>query len=261
MYQQWMDVVPLWSLFLAASVITWLALEAGWRLGQWRQPHASEERDSSVGAMVGAILGLLAFMLAFTFSMAASRCDARRQGVLEEANAIGTTYLRARLLPEPQRTETAKLLREYVDVRLRAVQKDKLAEAIARSEELHEQLWTEATAAADKTPGSIMTGLFVQSLNEVIDLHAKRVMVGVRSRIPISIWAGLFALAMVGMAAVGYHAGLSATRRSPAMLLLVLAFAGVLFLIADLDRGHEGFLTVSQAAMSDLQKSMQSTAP
>ena len=68
-------------------------------------------------AIVGAILGLLAFMLAFTFSLAASRFEARRQGVLDEANAIGTTYLRARFLPQPQRDEAARLLREYVDVR------------------------------------------------------------------------------------------------------------------------------------------------
>ena len=220
-----------------------------------------EEKDAPVGAMVAAILGLLAFMLAFTFSMAASRFEARRQVVLEEANAIGTTYLRTRLLPEPQRTEAAKLLREYVDVRVRGVREGKVAEALARSEELHEQLWSQATAAAAKRPGSIMIGLFIQSLNEVIDLHAKRVLVGLRSRIPVSIWGVLFGLTVVGMASTGYQAGLSATRRSPAMFLLVLAFAGVLFLIADLDRPREGFLRVSQAAMTDLQRSMQPAKP
>src|SRR5262249_24872310 len=135
-----------------------------------------------------------------------------------------------------------------------------IAKASARSEELHEQLWTQAVAAAEKKPTPI-TGLFVQSLNETIDMHAKRLLVGTRSRIPISIWAGLFCLALLGMAAVGYRAGLSATRRSPAMLGMVLAFAGVLFLIADLDRGYEGFLTVSQQPMLDLQKSMRDAKP
>jgi hypothetical protein len=252
-----LDAVPLWGLFLASGAIALLALETGYRLGQWRHEHVAGEKDAPVGAMVGAVLGLLAFMLAFTFSMAATRFEARRQVVLEEANAVGTTYLRARLLPEPQRTEVAKLLREYVDVRVRAVQEGKVAEALVRSEEVHEQLWSQAMTAAEKDPHSIMTGLFIQSLNEVIDLHSKRVLVGIRSRIPISIWGGLFALAIVGMASMGYQAGLSATRRSPAMLLLVLAFAGVLFLITDLDRGHEGLLKVSQAALTDLQKSMQ----
>ena len=121
-------------------------------------------------------------------------------------------------------------------------------------------LWAQAIAAADKNPGSIMTGIFIQSLNEVIDLHAKRILVGMRSRIPVVIWVGLFGLATLGMAAVGYQAALSATRRSPAMLALVLAFAVVLLLIADLDRGQEGLLRVSQQAMIDLQTSMQRTA-
>ena len=170
-----LDVVPLWGLFLAMCVLTWLALEGGYRLGRWRHDATSDEKDAPVGAMVAAVLGLLAFMLAFTFSMAASRFESRRQAVLEEANAIGTTYLRARLLPEPQRGEVAKLLREYVDVRVRGIREGKIAEAVARSEELHEQLWSQATAAAEKNPGSIMTGLFIQSLNDVIDLHAKRV--------------------------------------------------------------------------------------
>jgi hypothetical protein len=113
-----LDIIPLWGFLLAACALGWLALEGGYRIGKWRHAHASEEKDAPVGAMVGAILGLLAFMLAFTFSLAASRFEARRQVILEEANAIGTTYLRARLLPEPQRSEVAKLLREYTDVGL-----------------------------------------------------------------------------------------------------------------------------------------------
>jgi hypothetical protein len=142
-------------------------------------------------------------------------------------------------------------------VRVRGIQERKLTEAITRSEELHESLWTQAAEAAKNKDGNpVMTSLFVQSLNETIDLHAKRIMVGMRSRIPMSIWVGLCGLALLSMIGVGYQAGLSATRRSPAMLGLVLAFAGVLFLIADLDRSQDGFLIVSQQAMVDLQKSM-----
>ena len=251
-----LDVVPLGVLFLAACLLAWFAMEAGYRVGRWRHARAEEEKETTVGAMVGSILGLLAFLLAFTFSLAASRFDLRRQTVLDEANAIGTTYLRARLLPEPQRSDAAKLLREYVEVRVRGVADNKVAEAVARSEELHEELWLRAVAAAEARPTPI-TGLFVQSLNEMIDLHAKRMHVGVRNRIPISIWTGLIALALLGMAALGYQAGLSATRRSPAMLVMILAFAGVLYLIADLDRGHAGLLTVSQQALLDVQSSMR----
>ena len=82
-----MDVLPLWAVFLAEIVVGWLALEAGYRLGRWRHACTTEEKDAPVGAMVAAILGLVAFMLAFTFGLAASRYNAKRQTVLEEANA------------------------------------------------------------------------------------------------------------------------------------------------------------------------------
>jgi hypothetical protein len=240
-------------------------MEGGYRIGRWRHARQPDEREQPVGAMVASILGLLALVLAFTFSLAASRFDARRQTVLEEANAIGTTFLRARLLPEPEGSESALLLREYVDVRIRSVQQNKPEAAIARSEALHELLWREAGAAAEKDRNSIITGVYVQSLNNLIDLHAKRILVGIRSRIPLVIWVCLFGLAMLSMTSVGYQCGLSATRRSPAMPGLVLAFAVVLSLIADLDRGQEGLLQVSQQAMLDVQRSMQpshaSTSP
>jgi hypothetical protein len=231
-------------------------MEGGYRLGKWRRSHTSDEKELPVGAMVASILGLVALVLGFTFSLAASRFDARRMAVLEEANAIGTAELRSRLLPEPERGEIGRLLREYVDVRIKGTQQGQTAEAIVRSQELHELLWVQAAAAAEKDTGSIMTGVFIQSLNDVIDLHATRVLVGIRSRIPVVIWIGLIGLAMLGMAAVGYQAALAATRRSPAMLGLVAAFSVVLLLIADLDRGQEGLLQISQQSLVDLQQSL-----
>jgi hypothetical protein len=187
--------------------------------------------------------------------MAATRFEARRQMVLDEANAIGTTYLRAALLPEPHRTEIRTLLRDYVQLRLEAVQPGMTVPARARSEELQGQLWAQTVIVAEKKPTPI-TGLFIQSLNEVIDLHAKRVTMGLRNRIPITIWVALYATAILAMAGLGYYAGLASTTRSLASLTLVITFSGILFLIADLDRPQEGLLRVSQQAMIDLQKSL-----
>jgi len=255
-----LDAIPIWLLFLAVAICTGLALEGGYRFGRWRRALAADEKETPVGAMVGSILALFAFMLAFTFGMAGSRFEARRTAMLEEANAIGTASLRARLLPEPQRSASEKLLREYVDVRLRGVQGGNVEEAIAHSEELHELLWIQAVKAAETQPGPI-TGLYIQSLNETIDMHSERIQVGLRNRIPFVIWIGLFTLAILGMSSVGYHAGLAATRRSPAMLVLILAFAGVFFLIADLDRAHEGLIKVSQQSMIDVQRSMSFGKP
>jgi hypothetical protein len=255
MHSEPLDFVPLWALLPLELALLWIVMEVGYRIGKWRHAHMPDERDQPVGAMVASILGLVALVLGFTFSLAASRFDARRLGVLEEANAIGTCYLRTRLLPAPEHVETSGLLREYVDVRLAGIA-GRSDEAIARSNVLHELLWSQASSAAEKSPNPI-TGLFVESLNDVIDMHAKRLLVGIHSRIPIVIWIGIFGLSLLGVTAVGYQAGLTTTRRSPVMLALVLAFGIVLILIADLDRGQEGLLRISQHPLLDLQKSMQ----
>ena len=143
-----LDPFPLWTILPLTIVLAVLSVELGYRFARYRRQRDQSEKESSLGGMVGGTLGLLAFMLAFTFGLAGSRFEARRQVLLSEANAIGTTYLRAAMIPEPMRTESRNLLREYVDVRLKgAQQSDQLAQAIARSEELHNQLWAQAVAA------------------------------------------------------------------------------------------------------------------
>ena len=254
-YSTVLDVLPLWGVFLAVLVLVLAAIEGGYRLGSYRHRQSGREKEAPVGAMVGATLGLLAFMLAFTFGMAASRFDTRKQLVLDEANAIGTTYLRAAMLPE-RRDEIRVLLRSYVDARLEAVRSGRVAEQIVQSEQIQGQLWSAATAIGLQHPDSIVVGLFVESLNEVIDLHAKRVTAGLRNRIPGAIWVALLTIAALSLAAMGYHAGLVGTTRSLAIIVVAVTFSAVIALIADLDRPQEGTLTVSQQALIDLQQAM-----
>jgi hypothetical protein len=254
-YTTVLDALPLWGLFLAIVALVLAAIEGGYRLGSHRHNQPGREKETPVGAMVGAMLGLLAFMLAFTFGMASSRFDTRKQLVLDEANAIGTTYLRAAMLPE-RRDEIRDLLRSYVDTRLEAVRSGRVAEEILRSEDIQGQLWSAATAIGLQRGDSIVVGLFVESLNEVIDLHAKRVTAGLRNRIPGAIWATLLTIAMLSLAAMGYHAGLVGTVRSLTILVVAVTFSAVIALIADLDRPQEGTLTVSQQALVDLRQSM-----
>jgi hypothetical protein len=180
--------------------------------------------------------------------------------LLDEANAIGTTYLRAGMLPE-QGEPIRALLRDYVNARLDAVRSGNVAEGIRRSENIQQQLWTQAETVGAKNPNSIVVGLFIQSLNETIDLHAKRVQAGIRSRIPGAIWIGLLAVAVLSLTAMGYLEGLAGTRRSLAIVAVALAFSVVIELIADLDRPQEGVLKVSQQALLDVQQSMKAPGP
>ena len=200
----------------------------------------------------------MAFMLAFTFSMGGSRFDVRRQLVLDESNAVGTAYLRTAMLPEPQRTEIRNLLREYVEVRLRIVQDldTYVPKGLARSEELHRLLWEQAAGLGLENDRSVMVGLFIQSLNEVIDIHTKRVAAGLVHRIPEVIWITLFFIGLLGTAVIGYRAGLSGTRGIPATLALIFAFSAVMILIMDLDRPGQSLFQVSQQSMARLLENM-----
>jgi hypothetical protein len=256
-----LDALPLWAAFAASLASILFAADVGHRLGHMRHRLSEHEKEPTVGGIVAAELGLLAFLLAFTFSLAASRFEARRQTLLEEANAIGTAFLRAKMLPEPQGREIRQLLREYVDVRLAAVQEGTIESGIRRSNELHEKLWAGAVAAAEKDNRSVPIGLFIQSLNEVIDLHAKRVLVGLHSRIPTSIWLVLFAVAALSFGSMGYQSGLTGARRSPAVFPLALIFAAVMWMVIDLDRPQDGLLRVSQQPMIELRSTMDEPKP
>lgn len=251
-----LDDIPLWGMYLGTTVVVLVTVELGFQLGRYRQTNGLAEKDGPVGAMVAATLALLAFLLTFTFGLAASRFEARRQALLTEANAIGTTYLRAGLLPAPHRAEVEQLLRDYVETRLAGANPDRIQAAIARSEVLQSQLWSHASDVAALDAKSIMTGLFIQSLNETIDLHATRLH-ALRSRIPLAVWAMMALVTTMAMLATGYQEGLASARRSPVILALVLAFSGVVGMIADLDRPQEGLLRVSQQSLLDLQRGMQ----
>jgi hypothetical protein len=252
-----LDRFPLWLLLGGTIVVLLLAVEGGYRLGGYRRRRSEQEHGAHVLALVTTTMGLLALVLAFTFSLAATRFEARKQMVVDEANAIQTTYLRAGLLPGDHGAKVRKLLRDYVELRLvQAVRLDNVEQAVRRSEELHRDLWKEAEAVARDQPGSIAAELFIESLNRTIELHAMRVKVAVRSGIPGILWVTLFVVAILNLAAVGYHGGLVGTRRSPTIATVVLSLSIVLMLTADLDRPQEGALRVSQQAMIDLRRTM-----
>lgn len=256
LFQEPMAVLPLWFIFVATVVIVLLSIEVGYRVGLARRKYlVGVAEKEPTGEIVAAVLGLLAFMLGFTFHLSASRYDARRALVTEEANAIGTTYLRAGMLQDPQRAEIRKLLREYVDIRLAAIQSGQvrqIIQGIKESEKLHTKLWHEAEAAAAKNPGSVPAGLFTYSLNEVIDLHEKRVTLGLKTHIPTSIWGTLYLIAICSMGILGYHGGLSDSHRLSTVIPLTLAFSIVILLINSLDRPMAGLIKVSQEPLAKL---------
>ena len=253
------DAIPLWGVFVLTAALVLLAIEIGYRVGSRRRVRASNEQAGPVGVMAGSTLALLAFMLGFTFSFAAGRVDARRTALMNEANAIGTTYLRADMLPEPHRGEIRQLLRDDVTTQIEAANTTDLAPATARVDAIHAQLWEHATALGRDNPNSIVTGIFIQSLNEAIDQYSVRLMT-VRTRVARPVWFVLYTLTFLALLAMGYQIALTGTSRSPAVTFVALSFAIVICLVADLDRPHEGNIRVSQQPLLDLQTTMQADA-
>jgi hypothetical protein len=171
--------------FLIGIAFVLLASELGWRLGVRVDGHGA---SGNISALEQSLLGLLALIVGFTFLMALTRFEARRDAILNEANAIGTTALRARLLPEPERTELLKLLREYTQLRIDYIPTGKsfaeIPTLIGRSNIIQGQLWQQVKALAAKD-NMVPTGLFIQTLNEMIDSQGKRLS-ALRNYIPNS---------------------------------------------------------------------------
>jgi hypothetical protein len=243
------------TIFLIGLALILAAIE----LEHWLGVRAGGETAGNVSTLEGAVIGLLALILGFTFAMGLSRFETRRDAILTEANAIGTTALRARLLPEARRKEVLGLLRDYVNVRLDITQRpgtrDDLAAAIEKSNVLQEKLWQQAMAVAATDNAMVPTGLFIQTLNETIDDQAKR-LAALRNRVPNIVLLALFGIAIVASGFAGYASGLDARRsRVPVYVMGLLAFT-VIMLILDLDRPGAGFIEVSQQPMIDAAASI-----
>ena len=257
-----LDQSPVWLLYAGTVLLLFAANEAGFRLGTWRRAHMPEGEKVPASAIMGSTLGLLAFMLAFTFGMSGSRFDARKQLVLDEASAVLRAHQRAQFLPEPQRSECSRLLRDYVDLRVRVATIQSLSEMqdlVTRSEAVQDALWREAGTLADR-PSAILS-IFIQSLSELTDLQMKRVRAAVWNRIPPTIVLTLYGIAFLALTAMGYGAGLSESRTTVPSLMLILTFSAIIVLIVDLERPRQQLFDVSQQPMADVARRIQSFQP
>ena len=250
---QILDPLPILAVFGLFALVAMLCYEAGFRFGRWWQDRTPGEQEGPTGMLVGSILALLAFLLAVTMGMAADRFDARRAIVLDEANSIGTTYLRAGYLPEPASSQIRELLREYVPIRIVLTDATDAESDIARSTAIQRQLWTIAEGIARTTDKGDLVALFIESLNETIDLHETRVTAR-NARVPETVVLLLIVGSALSLLMVGYSAGLTKRRSLLSAAVLVIALGAVITIVVDLDRPREGFIQVSQQPLLDLQQ-------
>jgi hypothetical protein len=245
------------AFFVGSILLVMGSIEGGYQLGRIVDRRSAKEIESPVSAIEGSVLALLAFVLAFTFGISSNRFDARRELVRAEANTLRTAWYRSDFLPEPDRAESKRLLREYLAARVSAFQSaelERVERVIDEAEQTQARLWDMAVAHARTDMNSDVAALYIESLNELFAVHASRVAVGLQMRIPLGIWLTLALLTALGMAMVGYQAGIVTSQRTLAMPFLAVAFASVITLITSLDHPIGGFtLTqVSQQPLIDL---------
>jgi len=214
---------------------------------------------ADIALILGTVMTLLALLLGFTYAMSMSRFETRRELVIEEANAIGTTYLRAKTLPEPRSSEIQELLRQYTALRVEIVgmaddAPEKIREADNRSKQLHGLIWSHAAALARENPNPVIS-IFLETLNEMIDLHTKR-LAAFWNRVPFSIYLVLFVVSAITLWLIGYYFAISRQRVRILTTMLTLLVASVMWLIMDLDQPVRGAIKASQQSLIDLHQGL-----
>lgn len=240
---------------IAAGLLGFLlvALEAGFRAGRRAAGRGDAQASGQVGAVQGAVLGLLGLLLGFSFAGAGSRFLERQDLIVQEANAIGTAYLRADLLDEPHRSELRGALKRYTEHRLEAsagLRAGLNPAVLSEVEGLHARIWSAARAGVAARPAT-MVGV-LPPINEVIDLHSTRLAAG-RKHLPLLVLGLLVACSGVALAVIGYGGGMGGARRAPLTVSLAILIATALWITIDLDLPRAGLLQVSDAPLGALK--------
>jgi hypothetical protein len=220
--------------------------------------HRSDHLRDTFGVLQAAILGLVALLLAFGLTMAVGRYESRREAVVQEANAIGTTYLRAQTLAEPLRTRSLDLLVRYTDASIRlsdSVPNGPQAEtAIADQQKLQRTLWRLAAQALSDSPIASAPRLYIETLNEMIDMQTV-VVAGRSNRVPGPILAVEVAGAAIALGLLAFY--LAILSRGVITVVLAAALVTMLLLVTfDLDRPRRGLIRVPTTPLTSVRASM-----
>ncbi len=240
--------------FVAAFIALWFSNSIGVFLGQRLQPLKDEERGD-FGIVETATLTLLGLIIGFTFSMAVSRYDQRKNLEEAEANAIGTEYARADLLPAADTAKVHDLLRSYLDQRVLFYEtrdERQLVRVNIATAQLHRELWSAVQAHAAAQP-TVLTGLAVSGMNDVLNSEGYTGAAWL-NRIPVAAWCLMAAIAIGSNLLVGYGA-----REKCRFLFLVLPLTVSItfFLIADIDSPRHGLISVQPQNLINLSQTLQ----
>src|SRR5271156_311274 len=229
--------------FLVSFVVLWLSARIG--VGFRRREVPDEDTRHDLDLAVAATLTLLGLLIGFTFSMATSRYDQRKNYEEAEANAIGTEYTRADLLPAADAAATRTLLKNYLDLRISFYglrDPQRLRENDAQTARMQDDLWSGVRTPAMAQPNPLLA-LVVSGMNDVLNAQGYTQAAWL-NRIPLSAWLLMGVIALLCNAMIGYGAG-KRKSRSIVLALLPLAVSMSFFLIADIDSPRGGIIRVN----------------
>jgi len=237
--------------------------EAGRRLGMRRRARDPEGSRLGLGPVESATFGLLGLLIAFTFSGAASRFDARRNLVTEEANFIEQAWLRIDLLPEGDQATMRGHFREYLDARLASYDKlpDLTASAaeVERARMLQHTIWKGAvTSTRNNSGGSpFNANLLLGAINSMIEITTSRIM-ATRLHPPGVVYGMLFTAALMAALLAGYNSAGGKTRGWLHAVGLASIVSIALFVIIDMEHPRVGLIRVDavDVVLRELRRSM-----
>ena len=254
------------SIAIAASLLLLmiLALQIGFMIGiRSIAIKNCKPCKEHISTLLSSLLGMLALILGFSFSIALERHGSRSEAVIEEANAIGTAYLRTTLMPEGYRQQAQKLFVKYLDVRLKEshfnlTQREEREILNLQANKLQMQLWNSVSQAAVHDPNPVTTGLSVQALNEMIDAYGKRYAELNRHIPELVLWLLFLAFIIFG-GMLGYTAGISNHQPSKVVYVMLTIVVLVMYLVMDLDRPRRGLIHIDQTPMQSLKTLIQTS--
>lgn len=250
----------LFSVLLFVGML--ILLETGRRLGVRRRPRESEGERSNLGTVEGAVFALFGLLMAFTFSGAASRFNEKRMLIAEEANTIGTAYLRLHLVPEAE-PKLQQLFRRYVESRLETYRRMPNMKAasleMANSKAIQEEIWAESVMAT-RVPTShpAAAWLLLPALNSMIDITTTRSMM-LQVHPPRIIYALLFALGLICSLLAGYRMASGHYRSWLHILGFTVITVTIVYVILDVEYPRAGLIRLQSAdqVLVDVRESMK----
>ena len=256
------------SFFIIAPLMLmlfFLIMIAGYLIGkrQSKQEPMAEKREKTTGTITGAMMALLGFMLAVSLSMSDAKFENRRQLVLDEANAISTSSLRAQSIGGIHGTEIVRLLKDYTRLRLDFFEAGedqiRLQTIYEKTSLLQERIWKHASAIAGSAPTPI-SSLLLASLNEAFDLVTARRW-AFEVRLPPYIVKLLLIVSFLSMGIMGYYFGICGSYHPILSNLIFFALISIILLIMDLDRPRSGYIKPEQSPLTWLIEEKKPQAP